>query len=164
MIVHHNISDLYKTLNLPFDSEIDFTILSIPEIHAEIPFKSPVLQANYYSFILTKDGSGIYNLDNHKFPFSSKSFYFTTPGHIKSYELVESKEALIIVLSDKFLQDYVNVNTFNKFPFLLAEKSPPHQLSESDFEEFETLYQQMLREFGKNSSLKKVIFRLSLYT
>jgi len=38
IIIHHKISDLYKTLGLHFEKEIDFTILSIPGIHPQIPF------------------------------------------------------------------------------------------------------------------------------
>lgn len=157
VIVHHKISDLYKTLGLPYAQEIDFTILSIPDIHPEIPFKSPILQADYFSFILTKDGAGVYSLDDNKFPFDSHSFYFTNPGHIKFYELHESKEALIITLSDKFLQENIHLEIYEEFPFLLAEKSPPHQLSESEFEEFEILYQQILKEFEKDSPYKDKI-------
>jgi len=142
---------------MPSAEEIDFTILSIPDIHPELPFISPVLQANYFSFILTKEGSGVYYLDEHEFPFSSKSFYFTNPGHIKSYNLNESKEALIITLSDKFLQENVKIEIFEEFPFLLAEKSPPFQLADSEFEEFETLYAQILNEFEKDSPYKERI-------
>lgn len=77
IVVHHKISDLFKTLGLPYAEEIDFAILSIPDIHPEIPFKSPILQADYFSFILTKDGAGVYSLDDNKFPFDSKTFYWS---------------------------------------------------------------------------------------
>lgn len=157
IIVHHNISDLYKTLGLPYEQEIDFTILSIPDIHPQIPFKSPVLRADYFSFILTKEGSGVYYLDDNKFTFDSKTIYFTNPGHIKSYELKESKDAFIITLSDKFLRENVHLEIYEEFPFLLAEKAPPMKLMQNDFEEFETLYSQILKEFKKNSRYKNKI-------
>ena len=150
IIVHHKISDLYKTLSLPFDQEIDFTILSIPDIHPQIPFKSPILRADYFSFILTKDGSGIYYLDDNKFPFSSSTIYFTNPGHIKSYELKEANDAYIIILTEDFLRENVHSEIFEEFPFLLAEIVPPKELSQNDFEEFEILYMQILNEFEKN--------------
>ncbi len=156
-IIHHKISDLYKTLGLPNDGEIDFTILSIPDIHSQIPFKSPILRADYFSFILTKEGSGIYYLDDNRFPFNSRTVYFTNPGHIKSYELEESKEALIIVLSEKFLREYVYPEIYGEFPFLLAEKVPPKKLSQTVFEEFEVLYDQILKEFKKESEYKNKI-------
>jgi len=157
IIVHHKISDLYKTLGLPFDQEIDFTILSIPAIHPQIPFKSPILRADYFSFILTREGSGIYCLDDHKFPFGSQTIYFTNPGHIKSYELNESKEAFIITLSEKFLRENVHPEIYGEFPFLLAEIVPPKKLLQNDFEEFETLYGQILKEFKKESEYKNKI-------
>lgn len=157
MISHHTIADLYQTLGLAFDEAVDFAIFSIPDIHPQIPFKSPVLQAEYFSFILTKDGAGVYYLDDNKFPFDSKTIYFTNPGHIKSYELHASKEAFIITVSENFLEENVHPNIYHDFPFLLAEKVPPKQLSPNDFEEYETLYRQILSEAEKNSRYKNQI-------
>ncbi|NVO09786.1 MAG: AraC family transcriptional regulator [Bacteroidales bacterium] len=157
IIVHHKISDLYKTLNLDFENEIDFTILSIPNIHPQIPFKSPILKADYFSFILTIDGSGVYYLDDNKFPFDSRTIYFTNPGHIKSYELDESKDAYIITLTETFLREYVHSEIYAEFPFLLAEIVPPEKLHQNNFEEFTILYKQMLNEFNKNSEYKNKI-------
>jgi AraC-like DNA-binding protein len=157
IITHHKISDLYKTLGLPFDQEIDFTILSVPDIHSQIPFKSPVLRADYFSFILTKEGSGTYWLDDNKFPFDSHTIYFTNPGHIKAYELDESKDAFIITLSEKFQRENVHPEIYGEFPFLLAEIVPPKKLLKNDFEEFETLYGQIWNEFRKESKYKDKI-------
>lgn len=162
-IVHHSISDLYKTLGLSFEQEIDFTVMSIPDIHPHIPFKSPKLRADYFSFILTKEGFGTYYLDDNKFPYSSHTFYFTNPGHLKSYELKEAKEALIITLTEKFLREHVHLEIFSEFPFLLAEIVPPIKLSTNEFEEFEVLYKQIVNEFKKNSSYKDKIIG-SLFT
>lgn len=156
-IVYHKISDLYKTLDLPVEQEIDFTIKSIPDIHPQIPFKSPKLRADYFSFIFTKNGSGIYYLDDHKFPFDSGTIYFTNPGHIKSYELFESENAYIIALSDTFLRKNVHPEIFTEFPFLLAEMAPPEKLSQTDFEEFSILYSQILNEFNTDSNYKDKI-------
>ena len=147
----HTISDLYKTLNLPYDGEVNFTVLSIPEIHDEIPFKSPKLQADYFSFILTKDGSGVYCLDDNQFPFGSRSIYFTNPGHTKSYELNESKEAYIISTTEDFLRAHIHQDIYDEFPFLLAEIVPPKTLSEEHFNEFDLLFKQILDEFNKPS-------------
>jgi AraC family transcriptional activator of pobA len=155
--VHHKISDLYKTIGLSFEHDIDFTILSIPDIHPHIPFESPKLRADYFSFILTKDGSGVYYLDDNKFPFDSGTIYFTNPGHIKSYELHESNDSFIITLSENFLRENVHSEIYGEFPFLLAEIVPPQKLSENDFEEFEMLYKQLFHEFNKDSEYKNKI-------
>nr|WP_299342893.1 helix-turn-helix transcriptional regulator [Allomuricauda sp.] len=157
VVLRHCISDLYNTLGLQVEEEIDFSILSVPHIHPEIPFKSPVLRADYFSFILTKEGSGFYCLDDHKFPFDSGTIYFTNPGHLKSYELHESSDAFIIALSEKFLRENVHPEIYGEFPFLLAEIVPPKKLSQEDFEEFEALYDQILKEFHKESEYKDKI-------
>jgi AraC family transcriptional regulator, transcriptional activator of pobA len=157
IIVHHKISDLYKTLGLHFEKEIDFSILSIPDIHPQIPFTSPFLRADYFSFILTINGSGIYYLDDNQFPFESGTIYFTNPGHIKSYALNESKNAYVITLTENFLREHVHSEIYAEFPFLLAEITPPKKLTQNDFEEFTILYKQILNEFNKDSEYKNKI-------
>ena len=157
IIIHHSIADLYKTLGLHFEKEIDFTILSIPDIHPQVPYTSPNLRADYFSFILTIEGSGVYYLDDNKFPFDSGSIYFTNPGHLKSYELKESKDAFIITLNENFLRENVHSDIFGEFPFLLAEIVPPINLAQDDFEEFTFFYKQILSEFNKDSKYKNKI-------
>jgi AraC-like DNA-binding protein len=160
-VANHSISDLYKTLNLSFENEIEFSILSVPDIHNQIPFKSPTLRADYFSFILTVEGSGVYYLDDNKFPFHSRSIYFTNPGHTKSYELQHSKEAFIIMMTENFLREYVHQDVYDEFPYLLAEIVPPKSLSTGLFSEFETLYKQIKSEFDKPSHFRyKVIGNL----
>jgi AraC family transcriptional regulator, transcriptional activator of pobA len=154
IVVHHNISDLYKTLSIPVEEDIDFTILSVPDIHPTLPFKSPILRADYFSFILTKDGSGIYYLDDNKFPFHSGSLYFTNPGHTKSYELNEANDAYVIILTERFLRENVHTEIFSEFPFLLAEIVPPLEPAQHDFNEFVVLFNQILQEFNNGSRYK----------
>lgn len=154
---HHTISDLYQTLALPFENEINFTILSIPDIHFQIPFKSPKLRADYFSFILTIDGSGVYYLDENKFSFSSNSIYFTNPGHLKSYELNDSKEAYIISFTEGFLRENVHPNIYDEFPFLLAEIVSPQELTDKKLQDFKTLYLQIFHEFESTSAYKNKI-------
>ncbi|BFP43440.1 response regulator transcription factor [Flavobacteriaceae bacterium GF1] len=156
-IQRHTITDLYHTLGMSVDDEINFTILNVPNIHTEIPFKSPVLRAEYFSFILTKKGSGVYKLDDNTFPFGNKSIYFTNPGHIKSYELFSSKEAQIIMLTEKFLQENVHPEIYSEFPFLLAEIVPPNEQTETEFKELEMLFDQVDFEFKNDSNYKDKI-------
>lgn len=156
-IIQHRISDLYKTLNLPTGSEMDFSILSVPEIHPHIPFQSSRLRADYFSFVLTKDGSGVYKLDEVEFPFGSRSIYFTNPGHLKSYKLDESKEGYIIMLTETFLKEYVQADVYGEFSFLLAEVVAPRRLSEEKFGELEILYRQIRNEFNRASPYRNRI-------
>lgn len=156
-IVHHSIADLYRTLGLPGEEEIEFTILSIPAIHTQLPYTSTQLRADYFSFILTREGSGTYFLDEQAFGFGSQTLYFTNPGHLKSYTLEKSKEGLFISLTEKFLRENVYPEVYAEFPFLLAEFVPPMLLSTADFDEFWTLYQQIEKEFKAISPYKNKI-------
>jgi AraC-like DNA-binding protein len=157
IIIHHNISDLYKSLNLPLKQEIDFTIHFKPDILHQIPFQSPIFRADYFCFVFIKDGSGFYTIDENKFPFNSRTFYFTNPGHIKSYEINELHDAYIITFTENFLRENVHSEIFDEFPFLLAEIAPPKILSDKKFKEFETLYKQIFDEHEKPSVYKNKI-------
>ncbi|MEM7106678.1 MAG: AraC family transcriptional regulator [Bacteroidota bacterium] len=161
LIVHHTISDLYRSLNLPIEQETDFTIHSLPAIHPEVPFTSPVFRANYYSFVFVKDGKGSYTTDAKVFKTQPGTIYFTNPGHIKAFHLEELRDVYIITLTEAFLKEQVHQNVFDEFPFLLAETVPPSTLSPNEFSEFEQLYMQIAEEFKKNSPLKyKIIGNL----
>jgi AraC family transcriptional regulator, transcriptional activator of pobA len=157
IIVHHHISDLYKSLNLPLEQEIDFTIHFKPDILHQIPFKSPIFRANYFCFVFVKDGSGFYTIDENRFPFSSRTIYFTNPGHIKSYQINDLSDAYMITLNENFLKENVHSEIFDEFPFLLAEIVPPKTLSEKKFMEFEALYKQIFDEYTRPSVYKNKI-------
>ncbi len=157
IIIHHNISDLYRSLNLPFEQETDFTIHFKPDILHQVPFKSPKYRADYFSFVFTKDGSGAYTIDENRFPYSSGTVYFTNPGHIKSFEINDLKDAYMITLTENFLKENVHSEIFDEFPFLLAEIVPPKILTEEKFNEFETLYKQIFDEYKKPSLYKNKI-------
>jgi len=157
LIVHHKISDLYKSLNLPIEQEMDFTIHFLPDIHSKTPFKSPVFRADYFSFVFIKEGSGNYTIDDKTFSFASQTIYFTNPGHIKSFEIENSKDAYIITLTESFLRENVHPDIFGEFPFLLAETVPPKKMLQNDCSEFEILYKQIFNEFKIKSEYKNKI-------
>ena len=157
MLTPHTINDLYATLNLPTDQDIHFTIQRVPDIHPHLPFVSPVMRADYFSFILTVRGRGIYKLDDHAFPFGDHSFYFTNPGHVKAYELHEAEEALIIMTTERFLSRHVADRLYEEFPFLLAEIVPPHLPAEADFADYRQLFRQIEEEARRPSVYRNKI-------
>ncbi|MEM7549830.1 MAG: AraC family transcriptional regulator [Bacteroidota bacterium] len=154
LIIHHSISDLYKALGLPIEQEMDFTIHFLPDIHPEVPFKSPVFRANYYSFVFVKEGKGSYTTDNKTFKTEPGTIYFTNPGHIKAFHLEELRNAYIITLTESFLKEQVHDKVFEEFPFLLAETVKPRVLEPDQFLEFEELYLQIFKEYHSKSSFK----------
>ncbi|MEL6863751.1 MAG: AraC family transcriptional regulator [Bacteroidota bacterium] len=157
LIVHQNIADLYRALNLPIAQDLDFTIHFLPDIHRELPFRSPIFRAEYFSFVFVKTGRGTYTIDNHQFPFEAHTIYFTNPGHIKGFAIEEMENAYIITLTEAFLRENVHPDIFEEFPFLLAETVPPKVLSEAAFANFEDLYLQIFKEFKQTSRFKNKI-------
>ncbi|MCB0495272.1 MAG: AraC family transcriptional regulator [Cyclobacteriaceae bacterium] len=155
--VHHSISDLYRSLNLPIEQELDFTIHFLPGIHLNFPFKSPVFRAEYFSFVFVKDGKGNYTTDAQTFSYDSGTIYFTNPGHIKAFEIEEARDSYIITLTETFLRENVHPDIFDEFPFLLAETVPPIFISSEAFKEFEAIYLQIYTEFQKSSNYKNRI-------
>jgi len=58
-------------------------------------------------------------------PILTGIFYFTNPGHYKSFEWLRIGEVWLITMSEAFLKENVHHDVFKEFPFLLAEKVPP---------------------------------------
>jgi AraC-like DNA-binding protein len=149
--------DLYNALNIPIEQDSQFSMNNLLEIHKTIPYKSPVFRTNYYSFIFVKNGKGTYTTDEQTFQYDSGTIYFTNPGHIKSFEFFELKEAFLITFSEEFLETNIHQNVFKDFPFLLSETVPPQSPSEQQYKEIESLYLQILNEYRSNSLYKHKI-------
>ena len=90
--------------------------------------------------------------DVNKNIYESKIYYAQNPNC-----LFDAKEAYIITLTENFLRENVHPDIFGEFPFLLAEIVPPKELSQNNFQEFDTLYKQLLNEFNNDSEYKNKI-------
>lgn len=157
IVFFERVVDLYNALNIPINQNSQFTINNLLELHQEIPYKSPVFRTNYYSFIFVKDGKGNYTTDEQTFEYDSGTIYFTNPGHIKAFEFYELNEAYLITFSEEYLKTNIHQNIFEEFPFLLSETVPPQRPSKNEYTEIEILYQQILREYVKDSAFKDKI-------
>jgi AraC-like DNA-binding protein len=155
--VFNNLVENYDHLGLPvhlIDPKNDFTIHKLVDIHHELPYKSPVYRANFFSFLFVKDGQGKYTTDEHKFNTVPGTIYFTNPGHYKSFEWTNLAEVYLVTMSESFLKENVHANIFEEFPFLLAETVPPRVLKPEVYAEFEVLYLQIYKEYFSNSPYK----------
>lgn len=149
--------DLYNALEIPIEQNSQFSMNDLLDIHKSIPYKSPVFRTNYYSFIFVKNGKGNYTTDEQTFEYGLRTIYFTNPGHIKSFEFHELKEAYLITFSEEFLKTNVHQNIFRDFPFLLSETVPPQNPTEQQYAEIETIYLQILGEYQGTSLYKEKI-------
>jgi AraC family transcriptional regulator, transcriptional activator of pobA len=155
--VFNNLVENYDHLGLPvelIDPKNDFTIHKLNDIHHELPYKSPVYRANFYSFLFVKDGHGKYTTDELAFGTEPGTIYFTNPGHYKSFEWRSLQEVFLVTMSESFLKENVHANVFEEFPFLLAETVPPRVLKPEVYAEFEPLYLQIYKEYFSTSPYK----------
>ncbi|MDJ1484953.1 AraC family transcriptional regulator [Cytophagaceae bacterium YF14B1] len=156
-LIYNTLREQYISLDLPTDSidtQSEFTIHNLKDIHNQLPYKSPVYRTNFFSFVFVKEGAGQYTTDEQVFVTVPGTIYFTNPGHFKSFEWRILEEVYLITLSEAFLKENVHADIFEEFPFLLAETVAPRVLPPDQFAEFETLYQLILKEYTGNSSYK----------
>lgn len=156
-LVFNKLEDQYVYLGLPLDqinTESEFTIHNLKDIHKELPYKSPVYRTNFFSFVFVKEAKGKYTTDEQVFATETGTIYFTNPGHYKSFEWDEIEQVYLVTLSESFLKENVHPKIFEEFPFLLAETVPPRLLKPEIFLEFEQLYLQIMTLYFSGSPYK----------
>ena len=151
---YNSMAEFYASLGGTLEQEVDFTIHRLEEVHGDVPFKSSLFRANYYSIIIISRGRGRYFLDRYSYETKPSTIYFTNPGHIKGFEIKELTIGFVITFAESFLKQYVREDIFNEFPFLIAEVAPPQYPNQKIFQEFEDLGEQIITEYQSNSDYK----------
>ncbi len=157
ILTFNSLYQQYVYLGLPLDTidvKTQFTIHNLKSIHADLPYKSPVYRANFYSFVFVKEGHGKYTTDDKTFRTEPGTIYFTNPGHYKSFQWDDMKEIYLVTMSETFLKENVHPNIFDEFSFLLAETVPARTVKPEMFAEFEQLYRQIDKEYLSGSPYK----------
>ncbi|MCB9453043.1 MAG: helix-turn-helix transcriptional regulator [Anaerolineaceae bacterium] len=155
--LYDTLSSFYEALGIPFTQEAEFTIHTTETFRQQYPSKSPLFRANYYTFVIIHEGYGHSILDSHIYDTRPNTIYFTNPGHVKGFEIIEPYQGYLITFSETFLKQYVGDNVFEEFPFLLAEIVPPHYLDATIFSVFAGLCAQLLSEYHSDSLYKYTI-------
>jgi AraC family transcriptional regulator, transcriptional activator of pobA len=161
--IYDSMSEFYASMGGTLEQDVDFTIHRLEEVHGEIPIKSPLFRANYYSVLIIRKGRGRYIIDSQSYPTQDGTIYFTNPGHIKGFEIYELSHGYVITFSESFLKQYVHENILDEFPFLIAEVAPPSYPDREVFQVFDDLGNQLLQEYHSDSAYKfKVIGSLTV--
>jgi AraC family transcriptional regulator, transcriptional activator of pobA len=161
--IYNSMSEFYASMGGTLEQEVDFTIHRLEEVHGEIPIKSPLFRANYYSILIIRQGRGRYIIDGQSHPTQNRTIYFTNPGHIKGFEIYELSRGYVITFSESFLKQYVHEKILDEFPFLIAEVAPPSYPDREIFQIFDDLGEQLLQEYKSDSTYKfKIIGNLTV--
>jgi AraC-like DNA-binding protein len=162
LIIYNTISDFFRSINLSLEQSMDFTIHSLDKLHGEPPMSSPFFRTNYYTFLIIETGLGHYTIDAHWFPLKSNSFYFTNPGHIKSFTIEENVTGFMITFSESFLKSNYSGVVETDFPFLFEETVPVMYLPKTAFNNLKRLCELLLKEYQEKSPFKEKILAIQL--
>lgn len=154
---HKNIASLYQSLDLPITYQDDFNIHFLPAIHQSFPFSSGLFRSSYYSFVLIKDGSGTYRLDEQEYSVQANTIYFTNPGHIKAFNINSCNDAYLITFTEEFIYQFIGPAVFEHYPFLLAEHIPAATIDTKSFTAIERIYLSIVDEFIKAPQHNKAL-------
>lgn len=152
--IYNSMREFYAAMGGTLEQDVDFTIHRLEAVHGDLPLKSPLFRANYYSIIIIVTGQGKYFIDRHSYPTKNCTIYFTNPGHVKGFEIYELTKGFVITFAESFLKQYVREDIFTEFPFLIAEVAPPQYPNQEIFQEFADLRNQLIREYQSNSDFK----------
>lgn len=143
IITYNSISEFLLSLGKPAAQDSDFSISRLEGYLSDEPMESESFRTNYLNFLMIVDGSGNYTIDNIFFELKPSTFYFTTPGHLKSFVIERPWKGFILSFTETFIKKYYTGNLFTEFPFLVAETTPPvyvNQILKEDLlKRFETL-------------------------
>lgn len=155
--MYGSISEFFQAINLEIEQDFDFTIHPLDYLHGEPPTQSPLFRTNYYAFLLIADGKGHYTIDDQYFSVQAGSFYFTNPGHLKSFFIEENLKGFMITFTEAFLKVHFPVSVEQVFPFLYEKTTPVMQLPEAVFNDLSTSLEVLERVYSTPSAYKRQI-------
>jgi len=151
---YNSISDFLLSLGKLEVQDNDFSISSLDGYLSDEPMKSDSFRTNFFNFLMIVDGQGSYTIDNVEFKLVPASFYFTTPGHLKSFVIEKPWKGFILSFTEKFIKEYYMGDLFKEFPFLVAETTPPIYLNKDLEADISKRLGTLLEHYNKESKFK----------
>jgi AraC family transcriptional regulator, transcriptional activator of pobA len=156
-IVHQTLQDFFKRIGLPMSQETEMTVHRLEGLHGDKPMQSPLFRTNYYSILLITGGKSEYTIDDLRFDLGENSFYFTNPGHLKSFKIEVPLQGYMLTFTEGFVQQFFVGDFFQQFPFLLNETVPVMSLDLKKRVEIEMVFEMLLNEYGRLSPYRNAI-------
>jgi len=152
--VFQTLAAFFKSIGLSLKQDEEFTINQLKGLHGKPPIQSPSFRTNYFAFFLIEGADGNCRIDHLQFELKPKSFYFTLPGHLKSFKLRKDSRGYMITFSEKFLRQFHAGDLYKEFPFLLAETVPVMHPPQKVFEDLRNLFNSIYQEYIGDSRYK----------
>ena len=113
-----------NSIGQPLRHRMDFSVHRLRDIHGPEAIQSPPFRTDYFAFLLIETGRGQYTVDGMTFDLRPGSFYFTTPGHVKSFRMDEPLRGYLWTFTEAFLQKHYPGRLGLAFPFLFDRTVP----------------------------------------
>jgi AraC family transcriptional regulator, transcriptional activator of pobA len=156
-IIHQTLQDFFKRIGLPMSQDTEMTVHRLEGLHGDKPIQSPLFRTNYYSFLLITGGKSAYTIDDLRFDLGENAFYFTNPGHLKSFTIEEPLRGYMLTFTEGFVQQYFVGDFFQQFPFLLNETVPVMSVDAKKKAEIEMIFEMLLNEYARLSPYRNAI-------
>lgn len=154
IITYNSISEFLRSINKSDQQENDFSISSLDGYLSDEPMASDSFRTNFFNFLMIVDGAGSYTIDNISFELKPASFYFTTPGHLKSFVIEKPWKGFILSFTETFIKEFYSGNLFTEFPFLVAETTPPIYLNEALEKDLIKRFDSLLEHYETDGKFK----------
>jgi AraC family transcriptional regulator, transcriptional activator of pobA len=155
--IYRTLQDFFKSIGLPLEQDFEMTVHQLKGLHGDGKKQSPLFRTDYFSFLLITKGKSSYTIDKQEFDLGAGSFYFTIPGHLKSFNIEISLEGYLVTFTEKFLKENFEGDLFLLFPFLLNESTPVMRLNDDIVLEMASMFEMMIQEYKSDAVFKKEI-------
>ncbi len=155
--IYRTLQSFFESIGLPLEQDFEMTVHSLKGLHGDGKKQSPLFRTDYFSFLLITKGQSSYVIDKQQFDLSAGSFYFTLPGHLKSFHIEIPLEGFMVTFTESFVKQNFRGDLFQLFPFLLNESTPVMRLTENIVDELTTMFEMMLEEYTGEATFKKEI-------
>lgn len=161
--IYRTLQDFFQSINLPLQQDFEMTVHRLKGLHGDGKKQSPLFRTNYYAFLLITGGKSSYTIDGQPFPLQKGAFYFTNPGHLKSFNIEIPLEGYMLTFSEIFVKQNVSGDFFDQFPFLVHETTPVMQLQSAAMKTISDLFEMLLKEYQYQSPYQKAILTNQLF-
>jgi AraC family transcriptional regulator, transcriptional activator of pobA len=156
-IMYRTLQDFFKSIGLPLSQDFEMTVHRLEGLHGDAPRKSPQFRTDYYAFLLITGGKSRYTIDAQAFDLGQNAFYFTNPGHLKSFDIEIPLSGFMLTFTEAFVKQHFQGDFLQLFPFLIHESKPVMYLDAVLAEEISSLFEMMLQEYKGNAAYKKAV-------
>jgi AraC family transcriptional regulator, transcriptional activator of pobA len=151
------LKDFFSSIGIAIEQSFEMTVHQLKGLHGNGKKQSPQFRTDYFSFLLITAGKSSYTIDGQNFNLSKGSFYFTLPGHLKSFDIEVPIEGFMVTFTEKFLSENLGSSTFKSFPFLISESTPVMRLEQDIAGDLSLLFEQIVKDYIEDFPFKKEI-------